>query len=158
RLNVDKESLARFRLLNAFALALQRLYGIDFSVDYPIIFTVPERATGLDRHLRISFEGRFIEVEPTRALPALDADVRARLEAAPADFDGLAALFPPGSVRFRGFTVLRAIDVTDQEVLSSLKRDLIDKESIVSNARFQALQTKLRTLFRRPELRLGLAA
>jgi hypothetical protein len=158
RLNVDKQSLGRFRLLNAFALALQRLYGIDFSVDYPIIFTVPERTTGLDRHLRISFEGRFIDVEPTGALPPLDADVRARLEAGAADFDMLAALFPAGSVRFRGFTVLRAIDVTDQEVLSSLKRDLIDKESIVSNARFQALQAKLRTLFRRPELRLGLAA
>src|SRR5207244_3631508 len=32
------------------------------------------------------------------------------------------------------------------------------KESIVSNARFLALQQKLRTLFRRPELRFGLAA
>jgi hypothetical protein len=58
----------------------------------------------------------------------------------------------------RGFTVLRAVEVTDQEVLSSLKRDLIDKESIISTARFQGLQAKLRTLFRRPKLRLGLAA
>src|SRR5439155_901312 len=41
---------------------------------------------------------------------------------------------------------------------SSIKRDLIDKESIVSNARFEALQAKLRTLFHRPELRLSLAA
>ena len=41
--------------------------------------------------------------------------------------------------------------MTDQEVLSSLKRDLIDKESIVSHARFETLQAKLRTLFRRPE-------
>jgi hypothetical protein len=48
--------------------------------------------------------------------------------------------------------------VTDQEVLSSLKRDLIDKESIVSSARLESLQAKLRTLFRRPSLHLGLAA
>src|SRR5205823_1922822 len=39
-----------------------------------------------------------------------------------------------------------------------LKRDLIDKESIVSTARFEALQAKLRTLFRRPNLRLALSA
>src|SRR5207247_6971199 len=58
----------------------------------------------------------------------------------------------------RGFMILKAVDVTDQEVLSSLKRDLIDKESIVSSARFQSLQAKLRTLFRRPGLHLGLAA
>jgi len=54
--------------------------------------------------------------------------------------------------------IVKAVDVTDQEVLSSLKRDLIDKDSIVSQSQFQALQTKLRTFFRRPDLRLGLAA
>ena len=53
---------------------------------------------------------------------------------------------------------LKAVDVTDQEVLSSLKRDLIDKESVVSSARFASLQAKLRTLFRRPSLQVGLAA
>ena len=84
--------------------------------------------------------------------------MRARLEARAGDLEALAAVFPPGSVRFRGFTVFKALDVTDQEVLSTLKRDLIDKESIVSSARFETLQTKLRTLFRRPDLRLGLAA
>jgi hypothetical protein len=53
---------------------------------------------------------------------------------------------------------MKATDVTDQEVLSSLKRDLIEKESIVSPARFRKLQDGLRTLLRRPDLRLGLAA
>src|SRR5262249_24215358 len=111
-----------------------------------------------DRHFKITFEGRFIDVEPVTALPPLAPEIRARLEAHAGDFPALAAVFPPGSVRFSGFTVFRAIDVTDQEVLSSLKRDLIDKESIVSHARFDGLQAKLRTLFRRPDLRLGLAA
>ena len=39
--------------------------------------------------------------------------------------------------------IVKAVDVTDQEVLSSLKRDLIDKDSIVSHAHFQGLQAKL---------------
>jgi hypothetical protein len=53
---------------------------------------------------------------------------------------------------------VKAVDVTDQEVLSSLKRDLIDKDSIVSSSHFEGLQAKVRTFFRRPDLRLGLAA
>src|SRR5207237_8736690 len=64
----------------------------------------------------------------------------------------------PCGFAFRGFTVFDAIEVTGQEVLSSLERDLIDKESIVSHTRFNTLQDKLRTLFRRPDLRFGLAA
>ncbi len=158
RLNVDMQTLARFRLLNVYALVLGRIHGIAFPVDYPLIFTADDPETGLDRHFKIHFEGRFIEVEPIKPVLPLTAEVRQRLEAKAADLDMLAELIPPGSVRFRGFTVLKALDVTDQEVLSSLKRDLIDKESIVSSARFQALQAKLRTLFRRPDLRLGLAA
>src|SRR5262249_57416761 len=67
-------------------------------------------------------------------------------------------LVPPETVTLRGFMTLKAVDVTDQEVLSSLKRDLIDKESVVSSARFASLQAKLRTLFRRPNLQVGLAA
>ncbi len=158
RLNVDKQTLAQFRLLNAYSLVLGRVYGIHFPVDYPLIFTAEDPETALDRHFKIYFDGRFVEVEAAGPAPELTAESRARLEAGSADPDTLAALIPPGSFRFRGFTVFRALDVTDQEVLSSLKRDLIDKESIISNTRFEELQAKLRTLFRRPDLRLGLAA
>ena len=58
----------------------------------------------------------------------------------------------------RGFSVIRAIEITEQEVLSSIERDLIEKESIVSTERFQTLQQKLRALLRRPEIELGIAA
>jgi len=158
QLNVDWRSLKSFRLLNAYALTVYRVYGIESQIDYPLIFTTTDTETGLDRHFKIYFDGSFLDVEPLRPFPPLAAELRERLNAHAVDADRLAALIPAGSVRFSGFTVFKAVDVTDQEVLSSIKRDLIDKESIVSNARFEALQAKLRTLFHRPELRLSLAA
>jgi hypothetical protein len=157
-LNLEMSALKDFRLLNAYALALERLYGIEFPVDYPLILTKAEPDSGLERHFKIQFDGRFVDVERLLPIPPLSDDMRKRLAAQALDLDGLAALIPPGSVRFSGFTVVKAADVTDQEVLSSIKRDLIDKESIVSNTRFEKLQAKLRTLFRRPELHLSLAA
>ena len=158
RLNLEMATLKDFRLLNAYALILERLHGIKFPVDYPLILTMPEPETGLDRHFKIQFEGRFVDVEGVRPLPPLSDEMRGRLSAQAVDLETLKALIPPGSVRFVGFTVVKALDVTDQEVLSSIKRDLIDKESIVSNARFVKLQAKLRTLFRRADLHLSLAA
>ena len=158
RLNLEMHTLKEFRLLNAYALILERLHGIRFPVDYPLILTVAEPETGLDRHFKIQFEGRFVDVEALRPLPPLSEEMRGRLEAQAVDLAGLAALIPPGSVRFSGFTVVKAADVTDQEVLSSIKRDLIDKESIVTNSRFERLQAKLRTLFRRANLHLSLVA
>ncbi len=46
RLSVDKDAIARFRLLNAYSLALARIYGISFPVDHPIIFTDRGRRNG----------------------------------------------------------------------------------------------------------------
>jgi hypothetical protein len=158
RLNVDGRTLLQFRLLNAYALVLGRVYGVRFPVDYPLIFTAEDRDTGLDRHFKITFDGRFVDVHALRPSAPLAPEARERLEAGIADLASLGALIPPGGYRFSGFTVFRALDVTDQEVLSSLKRDLIDKESIISHTRFQDLQSKLRTLFRRPRLQFGLAA
>ncbi len=157
-LNLDMQGLKDFRLVNAYALALERLYGIEFPVDYPLILSAPDPTTGLERHFKIQFDGRFVDVERRQPIPPLTDEMRQRLDARGVDLQGLAALIPPGSVRFTGFTVVKAADVTDQEVLSSIKRDLIDKESIVSNARFEKLQAKLRALFRRPDIKLSLAA
>ncbi len=57
RLNLEMPALKDFRLLNAYALILERLHGIKFPVDYPLILTMPEAETGLDRHFKIQFEG-----------------------------------------------------------------------------------------------------
>ena len=158
RINLDGPRLAAVRLLLAYELILQRTYGIDLGVEVPVICTTVDPATNLDRHFQMQFDWRFVEVQPVGpVLPLADA-VRRRLRAGLPDVDLLRDLLPPERFVLRGFAILKAVDVTDQEVLSSLKRDLIDKESIVSSTRFQSLQAKLRTLFRRPALELGLAA
>jgi GAF domain-containing protein len=156
RFNADLETVATIRLRYACAVILRRVYGVEIDVDVPIVLTVACPETGLDRHFKVVFDPRFVDVVPVGEVPPLGD--RERLLARLADPQSLKALLPPDRFVFRGFTVLRAIEVTDQEVLSSLKRDLIDKESIVTSTRFCGLQEKLRTLFRRPDLRLGLAA
>jgi hypothetical protein len=104
----------------------------------------------------LNFDARFLEVKLNGTLPQLSEAARQRLMAHLADPQVLMELLPPACFTFCGFTVLTAMEVTDQEVLSLLKRDLIEKESIVSNTRFQGLQDKLRTLFRKPDLVFGL--
>lgn len=158
RVNLDPHMVSTMRVAYAYALILRRHYGIDLDVDYPIIFSVPDPDTGLDRHFRILFDWRFVEVDAIGGFPTLDETIRQRLHADILQPDLLREVLPAERFVFRGVTIFRALDVTDQEVLSSLKRDLIDKESIISMPRFRGLEASLRTLFRRPDLQLGLAA
>ena len=152
------QTLAAARLLLAYELILERTYGIDLGGDVPVIFTTADPATGLDQHFRLQFDWRFVQVELVGPKPPLPDAVRQRLQTGLIDGDLLCELLPPERFVLRGFMIVKAVDVTDQEVLSSLKRDLIDKDSIVSNSHFQGLQAKLRMFFRRPDLGLGLAA
>ncbi len=158
RVNADEQTVAAVRLLFAYDLILRRVYDIQLGVEYPIVVTAADPQTGLDRHFKMQLDYTFLDVKPVGSPPPLDAAARERLRQRVTDPHTMMELIPPEHFVFRGFTVFKGIEVTDQEVLSSLKRDLIDKESIVSPARFEGLQAKLRTLFRRPDLRLGLAA
>src|SRR5205814_699770 len=153
KVNLDPATLNAMRSLKAYALVLARVHAVELGVHYPLTLTVADPDTGLERYFRVEFDPRFIEVETVGPVPPLTDDVLRRLRGAFLDPEFLRQVIPPESVVLRGFTVFRAVEVTEREVLSSLKRDLIDKESIVSNVRFEALQQTLRTLFRRPELR-----
>jgi len=156
--NLSPEGTAHGRLLYAYDAILRSHYGMTLDVDYPMILAARDPESGLERYFRIQFDSRFLEVQALGPLPALDETTRADILRRSDVHDLLAERLPADMFAFSGFVVVRATDVTDQEVLSEIERDLIDKESIVSSERFQELEDKLRTLLRRPALRLGLAA
>jgi len=137
---------------------LHKVYGIDVELGNPLILTVPDPETRLDRHFKLMFDWTFVDVEAKGPLPELPTDIRQRVQANLLDAQGLSDLLPSDRFVLRGFTIIKAGETTDQEVLSALKRDLIDRESIVSKERFCGVEQRLRTLFRRPNLKLGLGA
>ncbi len=158
RVNLDAPLVGAMRRAYAYALVLQRIYGIELELDHPLILTVPDPETGLDRHFRLLFDWTFVEVEAKGPVPELPSDMRRRLQTDLLEAEGLSDLLPSDRFVLRGFSILKAVEVTDQEVLSALKRDLIDRESIVSKERFCGVESRLRTLFRRPNLKLGIGA
>jgi GAF domain-containing protein len=158
RINLDERTMDTGRLLRAYGVVLQKFYGIALALDYPIILSTVDPDSGLERHFSMQLDYRFVEVRAVGTPPALSEEDRRRLLANLGDTQMLTTLLPPDRFAFEGFAVLRATDVTDQEVLSALKRDLIERESIVNTERFHSLQQKLCTYLRSPNLTLSLAA
>jgi len=68
----------------------------------------------------------------------------------------LMELLRPETFEFQGFIVVSASNITEQYVLSSIEQDLVEKESITSRDRFEALQEKLRTVLQLPEMTVSL--
>lgn len=158
RANIDTGQWEWGRLLKAYLLILKAYYDVDLAFEYPLIVTATDPDTGLDRHFSITMDPEFVEIKKIAKLKPLSKSAKKRLLANVDDPEVWMDLIPPENFEFQGIGVFRAVDVTDQEVLSSLKRDLIEKESIFSQEGFDRLQEKLRTFLKMPELELGLAA
>jgi GAF domain len=151
-------SVDRQRRLRAYALILERLYGIDKGVQSPLTRIIKDPDSGLERHFQIIPDFQFVQVATVGPPHALSETDRKLVIEHIAEPDVLATILPPEKFEFRGFTIVRAVDVTATEIISALERDLIDQESIFSADGFRRLQDRLRVFFGRADLRAGLGA
>jgi len=146
------------RLLRAFLQIAEKIYDIRQYIDTPVIRVIPDPKTGLDRYFRMIPDLRFVDVHTTGEVPLLKPEDRAVIIENMTDPEVLRKYLPPEKFELRGFTVVRAVDVTESEVISALERDLIHQESIFSNDGFRRLKTRLQTLFGKPDLMADMGA
>ncbi len=149
---------ARKRPLRAFSLILDRVYGIQQKIDMPAVLLAPDPETDLERYYRIDPDLRFVAVKTMGEPPKLTAKDRETILENIADQELLARFMPPERFEFQGFTVLRAVDVTESEVLSAIEKDLIHQESIFSRDGFKRLEHRLKVLFGRQDLMAAMGA
>ena len=157
-LNIDLVAMERQMSLMAYQLVLHRVYGAELPPLGTIIFTVPDYKNGLYRHYGVTFNSEFVTVKTVGEPPVLT----------PEQVDSLVhnrhrpelwyELLPAGHFELEGFNYLELVDVTNQEILSELKYDLLERDVLQTPARFEQIQEKLRVLFVEPALQLGIAA
>lgn len=140
----------------AYLLILDEVYGVRVPREETIIFTVPDYELGLYRHYKVELDSRFMHVVPRGELPELTAADRQALVGSLRDMGPWLEKLPPDRFELRGFTLMHLTDVTEQQVLSTLKNDLLARNVLLASDRLEQLQEQLRALFRLPSLRLGL--
>ena len=157
-LNIDITSMEQQLSLMAYQLVLHRVYGTELPALGAIIFTVPDYKIGLYRHYSVGFDSTFVRVRVVGEAPKLTAEQHELLLHNRHRLELWQQLLPAEHFELEGFNVLRLNDVTEQEILSELKYDLLERDVLQTPARFEQIQEKLRVLFAQPALQLGIAA
>ncbi len=152
------EGFVTGRTLSAYLWILRRFYDISVEFAFPVIATVPDPDTGLERYYKLEADVRFQEVHARGPVEPLTDEQRARILDNLSDLDMWRDIIPTDMFEFTGFAVINAIDMTDQQVVSELTRELIRNDAIVSFDGFERLQSQMRTLLRRPGLFMSIAA
>ncbi len=157
-LNITMEQLDTFMTRMAYQLILEKVYGVKLPLQGGIIFTVPDYSIGLYRHYGVEFNATFLEVKVVGDKPELTPEQLEFLSRNPHRTDLWLEQLPPEHFVIEGFNILHLVDVTEQEILSELKYDLLERDVLQASDRLEQIQEKLRVLFGKPFLQLGIAA
>lgn len=146
------------RTMKAYHLILQRLYGASTGIDVPFVVSKKAADTGLERFFQIDMDPRFVQVKVKGQKPRLKDSVVEKLENDPLNLDLWRKHLPAERFEFEGFGLIRAVEVTYQQVLSLIKNDLLDHRDFSGEARLGEVQGHLRSLLGKPDLEIGVIA
>ncbi|MDW7690975.1 GAF domain-containing protein [Flammeovirgaceae bacterium SG7u.111] len=154
----DMGKMEKNKFLYANIFILENLYGLKVDFFGSKVFQFKEKSTGLNRYFKANYDSRFMNVVLKGDKPALSPEELTLLSENLTEKEIWDKYLPHGLVEFQGFMMLSLVDVTQNEVLSSLKFDLLKKDAIISREHFQRLETKLRELYSQPDLRFGIVS
>ena len=157
-LNIDTVAMERQMGLMAYQLVLHRVYGAELPSLSNLIFTVPDYDIGLYRHYGVNFISDFVTVRVVGEPPVLTPEQVEQLIHNRHHPELWGELLPAEHFELEGFHLIQLMDVTEQEIMSELKYDLLERDVLQNPARFEQIQEKLRVLFAQPSLQLGIAA
>jgi hypothetical protein len=157
RVNIPGNGIQTGKTIHACLMILNQFYGVDINFDKPILFTLKDPKTGLDKVYKIEIGKRFFEIVSKSKPEPIDAKIIKFLTEKVYDLDLWLQYIKPENFEFHGFMTIRMVDVTEQEMLSSIKYDLLEKNAVTNKETFGRIQQKLRSIFNLPDIRLGLA-
>jgi hypothetical protein len=155
--NLPNNQMELGKTVKACLMILEKFYGVKTGVEKPIHFTVRDAITGLDRVYKVEINHQFCEIVAKGKIEPIEKHVIKFLTEKIYDVDLWLQYIRPDNFEFHGFIVMRLVDVTEQEMLSSIKYDLLKKNAVVLQESFATIQHKLRSLFGIDDMRLGLA-
>lgn len=155
-LNIDQASYSFGKIISGYVHILSKYFKIFFNFDFPIIYKIIDPANGLDRYFKINGAAEFVDIINKGKLKKLSerdiADIKKKIY----DLDYLKKILEPENFEFSGVYIMNVINITNTEIISAIKKELIEKDSITSLSGFLKLQHHLKSLLNSPDLLLGI--
>lgn len=155
-LNITPETYIFGKTIGAYGLILSKYYGLDYTFSFPIVHKVMNPLNGLDMYYKMNMANEFVNVECKSEPEKLSESDKDEIKNRIYDLEFLSSKIKPSKYKFTGFLILNMINISDTEILSAIKKELIEKDSITTFTGFLKLQHHLKSLINCPGLMLGL--
>ncbi len=146
------------KFISANLIILHEYYGIEKQEESPYRFQVFEPETGLEKHFQINIDATFVDLvakkKPKRLKKAEIFELLNEL----GDVDLWKQKIDIDNFEFHGLVKYDVIDVTEPEVISRLKDELLEKDAITTMEHVKKLDAKLQSIFNTPDIHMGIIA
>ncbi len=145
-------------IIRACCMILNKFYNQNITVDYPLMLTFDNESNGMRQFYKTNFNTDFLDIKAIKPLKPLSQEKINELLSNIYDKELWLKYIQPERFEFHGFFLGTLIDITDEESLSRMKHQLLQKDAVVSRENLDQLQSFMRIYFNVPDLRLGLTA
>ena len=147
------------KIMLAYSLILKEIYGIDIGYTLPRM-TIKGKVPGKNEPLYfiIKLDHSHVEIKkhggPDILPQQLQSDLYKNMDKLDFWFQNL----PVEHFSFHGFSIINFVEVTEHQLVSDIKQELIDPESIIFNEKFRFLEQCFRELVNIRDLDLAITA
>jgi GAF domain-containing protein len=145
-------------LFYAYSMVLKKFYNFELGISYLLQYKVTDQLNDLVKYYKLEFDKSCIDISYTGKLPKVSEDQLHEMINDPINMDFWLETLPLDKFKFSGFLPFRYVDVSQIEVISSLKSQLLEKSSIINRNNFNKLEQNIRSLLELPNLKLGIIA
>uniref|UniRef100_UPI003217D3C8 hypothetical protein n=1 Tax=uncultured Draconibacterium sp. TaxID=1573823 RepID=UPI003217D3C8 len=155
---IGPEKMHASMLYQAYLFIFEKIYNIHISDDLPFTFKLIDKNDNSVRFFKKRFNLKYLKVKPGKKSKTLCQEEIKELFDNSGNIKFWLRKIPLNQFEFSGFVQFNYIDVTHDYVLSQLKSDLLDKNTILSDEGFLRIKEKVRALFDNPNVEFGIAA
>lgn len=145
-------------IIRAGCMILNTFYGQELGSDDPYIFTAKMKTGGFSQHFKTQLNFDFVEIKKLKPLKNLSKAQVYELIGDLENLDKWLEYIPITHFEFHGLVSVELIDVTEEESLSRLRHNLLEKDAVIAPGAIDQLEQILRSHFNIDDLRLGIAA
>ena len=155
-LNIDPSSYHFGKIISAYAGILAKYYGENLNFDFPLVYKIIDPVNGLDRYFKLNGANEFSDIILKGKLKKLSKKELESLKSRIYDLEYLKSILDPDDFEYSGVFVMNVINITNTEIISAIKKELIEKDTVTSLAGFLKLQHHMKSLLQSPNLLLGI--
>jgi hypothetical protein len=144
------------RFAFAYGLILKKYLGVKSNEFARSIHPIVDEESGLTRYLELRIDARFIDVRPIGEMPELPDSILNKQTNSILTMAELEEKIPLEKFVFEGISVLRANDITEQEVINQIKNRLLDINAFSNASIYNELEKHVQDLIGVKDLMIGI--